>query len=350
MKSRNSRNAPAAAASAAPAALAVPRHARMGKPAKAQPGWARLKEKLRAGSGGGSGAGGAGGALSQAARAKAAGPARAAGAPAPAASKRRKKSSTSIRSALEENAERKLATEQAGERQSRWQMMQQSGVAREEAARYLGLDCEMVGVGPGGRKSVLARATIVDWDGNVVYDKFVRPHERVTDFRTFVSGVKAKHLKDSRALRPEDCQAEVRRFVSGKILVGHALQNDLKVLRLTHPQAQTRDTAFYRPYMRSSGPNGGKLRPQKLKTLCMEQIGMEIQSGQHDSGEDARAAMFLYRAAREEWERGLARKKAVAAAPSLKQATRQAKRERKRQLVRSVDQVSGKPKSKRQRS
>ena len=36
--------------------------------------------------------------------------------------------------------------------------------------------------------SVLARACLVDFDGNVIYDEYVRPESFVTDFRTKYSG------------------------------------------------------------------------------------------------------------------------------------------------------------------
>lgn len=170
-----------------------------------------------------------------------------------------------------------------------------------EKALYVGLDCEMVGVGDGGKRSALARVTLVDFDGRVIYDEHVRPRERVTDFRTWVSGVKAKHLKA--ALELKDCIQQVAELVKGKIIVGHALKNDLQVLMLQHPVAMIRDTARYRAYMRPHGREGGKLRPRKLKDLAEECLGMDIQGGKHDSGEDARAAMLLYRAQRVEWEK-----------------------------------------------
>lgn len=61
----------------------------------------------------------------------------------------------------------------------------------------------------------------------VSYDKHVTPNERVTDFRTFVSGVKANHLKGG--LRLRQCQEEVVAILKDRVLVGHALSNDLKV-------------------------------------------------------------------------------------------------------------------------
>ena len=64
------------------------------------------------------------------------------------------------------------------------------------ADRCIAIDCEFVGVGPNGSTSVLARCSIVNHHGHVLYDSYVKPKEPVTDYRTWVSGVKPKHLKD----------------------------------------------------------------------------------------------------------------------------------------------------------
>lgn len=58
----------------------------------------------------------------------------------------------------------------------------------------MAIDCEMVGVGPDGTESALARVSIVNYHGAVLMDKFVKPQEKVTDFRTEVSGVTPAHL------------------------------------------------------------------------------------------------------------------------------------------------------------
>jgi len=65
---------------------------------------------------------------------------------------------------------------------------------------YLAMDCEMVGVGPEGTRSVLARCSIVNYNGQVVYDKLVQPLEPVTDYRTQHSGIRAGDLSSSRAI------------------------------------------------------------------------------------------------------------------------------------------------------
>lgn len=61
-------------------------------------------------------------------------------------------------------------------------------------ARCVAIDCEMVGVGPRGRNSQLARVSIVDGMLNCVYDKFVKPREAVTDYRTKFSGIRPNDL------------------------------------------------------------------------------------------------------------------------------------------------------------
>jgi RNA exonuclease 4 len=58
----------------------------------------------------------------------------------------------------------------------------------------MAIDCEMVGVGAQGVQSTLGRVSIVNWHGAVLLDTFVKPKERVVDYRTWVSGVSAEDL------------------------------------------------------------------------------------------------------------------------------------------------------------
>ena len=53
----------------------------------------------------------------------------------------------------------------------------------------LALDCEMVGVGLGGVKSVLGQVSVINEHLNVVYTSYCRPTETVTDYRTQWSGL-----------------------------------------------------------------------------------------------------------------------------------------------------------------
>lgn len=58
----------------------------------------------------------------------------------------------------------------------------------------------MVGIGPQGKKSALARVSIVNYHGIVVLDKFVRPLDYVTDFRTKYSGITPSSLVNGKVL------------------------------------------------------------------------------------------------------------------------------------------------------
>jgi len=87
----------------------------------------------------------------------------------------------------------------------------------------------MVGLGHNGQESCLARVSIVNYHGYIVLDTFVRPRERVTDWRTWVSGVRPKDMNNARHF--EDVQAEVAKLLDGKIVIGHAVENDTKVSR-----------------------------------------------------------------------------------------------------------------------
>ncbi|KAJ1445886.1 ribonuclease H-like domain-containing protein [Pelagophyceae sp. CCMP2097] len=167
----------------------------------------------------------------------------------------------------------------------------------------MALDCEMVGVGHAGKESCLARCSVVDYAGRVVYDSHVRAPERVTDFRTQYSGVRAKDLKSSSAVDFKECQTAVAKLLEDAILVGHALHNDLKVLLLTHPPRMTRDTAKYKPLMKTNAR--GKHKPRKLRDLAKEHLDRTIQTGEHGSVEDAQTALDLYKMFSTQWEAGL---------------------------------------------
>ena len=41
----------------------------------------------------------------------------------------------------------------------------------------------------------LARVSIVNYNGHIVYDKYVKPRGNITNYRTWVSGITPYHLK-----------------------------------------------------------------------------------------------------------------------------------------------------------
>lgn len=153
--------------------------------------------------------------------------------------------------------------------------------------KYVALDCEFVGVGPSD-ESALARVSIVNLYGHVLLDTFVKPQERVTDWRTWVSGVRPKDMRD--ALPFKNAQQLVKNILKDKKLVGHALSGDLKCLKMDFPKRDIRDTSKYSLFRQRA-----KGRAPSLKRLVLDEFNLDIQSGQHSSIEDARACMLLYR-------------------------------------------------------
>ncbi|KAG9446842.1 hypothetical protein H6P81_012970 [Aristolochia fimbriata] len=159
------------------------------------------------------------------------------------------------------------------------------------------MDCEMVGVSILGSKSALGHISLVNAWGNVLYNEFVRPMEQVVDFRSKISGIHPHHLRKAKNFLT--VQKKVAELLKGRILVGHALQNDLKALLLSHPKEDTRDTSEYQPFLRKGG---GK---RALKDLAAEFLGVKIQQKEHCSIEDARAAMLIYQKHKKAWEKSI---------------------------------------------
>ena len=134
----------------------------------------------------------------------------------------------------------------------------------------------------------LARVSVVDFHGRQVYDSFVKPQERVVDWRTHVSGVAPKHMATARTF--EEVRAQVVALLKGSIIVGHDVKHDLRVLELDHTWKMIRDTAKFSGFKKyGHGPKPA------LRVLAKEILGLEIQTGQHSSIEDARVAMLLFR-------------------------------------------------------
>jgi len=172
--------------------------------------------------------------------------------------------------------------------------------------KCIAMDCEMVGVGSQFSRddSILARVSLVNHFGQVLYDTFVKPTEKVTDYRTEFSGVRPGDMESG-----EDftiVQKKVSEFMNNRILVGHALHNDLKVLFLSHPRNKIRDTSKYRGFRKLFGG-----RNPSLKKLTEKLMGVQIQKGEHSSIQDAQAAMRLYTLNRKEWEGSLKKRRVI---------------------------------------
>jgi RNA exonuclease 4 len=224
---------------------------------------------------------------------------------------------------------------------SRSRQQQQQQLPEVDTSLYVALDCEMVGVGTDGLRSMLARVTLIDWNGKTILDQYIQPTETVTDYRTFISGVTPSDLcctgsddkreeGNSSSCSPgchrhklmtwKQCQETVESLIQNRVLIGHALKNDLRSLGLSHPWQMMRDTAKYEAFMKEAQgtfpfnlqeqlqypqPHHLRLVSRKLCELAKERLNRDIQvpGRPHSPYEDALAALDLYKLVRHKWER-----------------------------------------------
>ncbi|XP_028713459.1 interferon-stimulated 20 kDa exonuclease-like 2 [Peromyscus leucopus] len=177
-------------------------------------------------------------------------------------------------------------------------------VSQNLPGKMVALDCEMVGTGPKGRVSSLARCSIVNYNGDVLYDEYVRPPCHIVDYRTRWSGIRKSHMVNATPFKI--ARSQILKILSGKVVVGHAIHNDYKALQYFHPKSLTRDTSQIPLLNRKAGcPENVTL---SLKHLTKKLLSRDIQAGQsgHSSVEDAQATMELYKLVEVEWEQHLA--------------------------------------------
>ena len=154
----------------------------------------------------------------------------------------------------------------------------------EKTRRIVAIDCEMISTE--SNPNTLARVSVVDFDGNVLLDEYVKPKDKVRNYKTAVSGIKASHLKFARPF--EAVQQQVKEMLRNCTVVGHAISHDLQALDLVLPAEEVADTQ--KLYKLSHG-----VKAVSLRKMVEAELGKVIQEAEHDSVEDARATMQVYR-------------------------------------------------------
>lgn len=154
--------------------------------------------------------------------------------------------------------------------------------------KFLAMDCESVGTGPKGRVSQLGRVSIVDYYGCIILDLYVKPRAFVTDWRTPYSGLSPSMLRN--AIPFHEARSKVQNLLANHKIIGHAIANDFRAMELPF-MPDSIDTQRLKRW--SESPDIRK-RPG-LRKLMIQLLGIDIQKTTHDSVEDARASMLIFR-------------------------------------------------------
>lgn len=147
------------------------------------------------------------------------------------------------------------------------------------------IDCEMVSTVEDNLIGDAARVSIVDEQGECLYDTFVKPYTTVTNYRTKYSGI-TEELLNGVTTTLADVQQKMKQLIpEDAILVGQSLENDFHSLKLFHPYVI--DTALL-------FTNNSKCKP-KLRALAQHLLKSSIQTSDkgHSSIEDALTCMRL---------------------------------------------------------
>uniref|UniRef100_A0A2K6AQ39 Exonuclease domain-containing protein n=1 Tax=Macaca nemestrina TaxID=9545 RepID=A0A2K6AQ39_MACNE len=156
-----------------------------------------------------------------------------------------------------------------------------SGISQKLPQKMVAIDCEMVGTGSKGHVSSLAQCSIVNYNGDVLYDEYILSPCHIVDYRTRWSGIRKHHVVNATPFKI--ARGQILKILTGKTVVGHAIHNDFKA----HcPENAT----------------------MSMKHLTKKLLNWDIQVGKsgHSSVEDAQATVELYKLVEVEWEEHLA--------------------------------------------
>ncbi|EAR87918.3 RNA exonuclease 1 DEDDh 3'-5' exonuclease domain protein (macronuclear) [Tetrahymena thermophila SB210] len=183
------------------------------------------------------------------------------------------------------------SSESSGNQQNVFKSLEPQKDGYKGVTPIVAIDCEMVqceaSQKDGFPTQELARVSIVNYNGHVLLDTYVRPQKKIKNYLTKVSGITFTHIKNAPTY-PE-VKNKIFEILKDKIIVGHSVQHDLSSIKFEPPKDKMiRDISNYKELKQS----GKKV---SLKKMVKQELGITFQEGSHDSISDARAALLIYK-------------------------------------------------------
>ncbi|KAF2072195.1 hypothetical protein CYY_006492 [Polysphondylium violaceum] len=164
----------------------------------------------------------------------------------------------------------------------------------KSATKYLAIDCKVLEVE--GNKSSIGKICIANQFGNIIYEKVVIPLENVIDYRTKYTGL-TRDIINRKGVKFFEVQKEVEKILRDKIIIGHDLNEDLKVLKLTYKKKQLRDALHFPQFF-----NPTTKEQDSLKNISKRELKFSPDRWEVDGVRDAKLCMLLYLKCKKEWE------------------------------------------------
>jgi len=193
------------------------------------------------------------------------------------------------------------------------------GPHRDILTEKIAIDCEMMRSNIG---QVLGRVSVVNYESETIFDTFVcypKPIN-ITNTDEEFSGIDWNDIDPQNGAQPFSAvQAQLAELLHDRIVIGHDIQKDLKVISMDLPShilrlqgvalqptpitfnMAVRDTQKYSRY-RQYAKHGAHQGPN-LRNLALEVLGRQIKQDRASSVEDATATMEVYRNAEVEIDR-----------------------------------------------
>ncbi|CAM9921609.1 unnamed protein product [Ectocarpus sp. 6 AP-2014] len=190
----------------------------------------------------------------------------------------------------------KFAKNYRFETDATWVMASPCGDSCPGLPQVIALDCEMcMSEDPLSKerngKELLRLSIVRGEDGEKLMDTLVRPGNPVVDWRTDIHGVAPEHLEGVMFTHRHAQVAISRICCPHTVIIGHALNNDLSALKMTHDRVV--DTSFL------FEGSDEKFSTPSLKDVVKVALGRQIQDGSHDSVTDAKSTLEVARYALE---------------------------------------------------